>query len=372
MRKGNFFSPKAKPGKSKYGPNNGLVTGKNFKDLPISASMANALSKAANCGLSAQTWSSYKTAKNHLLRCQNDTNILMTFPLTTEKVLVFVSWLLFTRKVKAKSAEVYISGLRCLHLINGHENPALRPGIVKLILNGQNHLEKIKDDIEAKSKRVAVTIPILKLLKKNLVKSDFAKERKFLIWSVATLAFSGGFRIHELLSRERLSFDPTCTLLGKDIVLDEKDRNPHLQILLKTQKSDRVGKNEVVEVFGTDNFFCPIKAYKKYTKYVARISFSAQKPVFRTQDGKSYTGKLFNEDLRNLLSSVIDYSKVGKITSHSLRIGIATMLGQLGYSDNEIMAIGRWSSSAFELYIRSPRAVRAKTAKRMAKELPQI
>ena len=101
----------------------------------------------------------------------------MTFPLTTEKVLVFVSWLLFTRKVKAKSAEGYISGLRCLHLINGHENPALRPGIVKLILNGQNHLEKIKDDIEAKSKRVAVTIPILKLLKKNLGKSDFDKER---------------------------------------------------------------------------------------------------------------------------------------------------------------------------------------------------
>ena len=53
-------------------------------------------------------------------------------------------------------------------------------------------------------------------------------------------------------------------------------------------------------------------------------------------------------------------------------MGIATLLGQLGYSDNEIMEIGRWSSSAFELYIRSPRAVRAKTVKRMAKELAQI
>ena len=210
------------------------------------------------------------------------------------------------------------------------------------------------------------------MLKKNLAKSSLEKERKFLIWSVATLAFCGGFRIHELLSRERLSFDPTCTLLNKDIVLNEKDKNPHLQILLKTQKSDRVGKNEVVEVFATDNFFCPIKAYKKYTKYAAKISFSAQKPVFRTHDGKAYTGKLFNEDLRNLLSPVIDYSKVGKISSHSFRIGIATMLGQLGYSDNEIMAIGRWSSSAFELYIRSPRAVRAKTAKKMANELAKM
>ena len=164
----NIFSPKPKPGKSKYRPKNGLVTKENFTNLPIPLSMAEALSKAANSGLSAQTWSSYKTAKNHLARCQNETKVLMTFPLTTEKVLVYISWLLFKRKVKAKSAEVYVSGLRCLHLINGHENPMLRPGIVKLILNGQNNLDSLIEKIEGKSKRVAVTIPILKLIKKHL------------------------------------------------------------------------------------------------------------------------------------------------------------------------------------------------------------
>ena len=61
----------------------------------------------------------------------------------------------FKRKVKAKSAEVYVSGLRYLHLINGHESPALRPGIVKLILNGQNNMDKLMDTLQAKSKRMA-------------------------------------------------------------------------------------------------------------------------------------------------------------------------------------------------------------------------
>ena len=75
-----------------------------------------------------------------------------------------------------------------------------------------------------------------------MAKCDLDKERKFLIWSVATLVFCGGFRIHELLSRERLSVDPTYTLLGKDVVLNEKERNPHLQILLKTQKMKESGK----------------------------------------------------------------------------------------------------------------------------------
>ena len=367
-----IFSPKAKAGISKYGPNNGLLTRENFKNLPISLSMAEALSKAANSGLSAQTWSSYKTARNHLARCQKETNVLMTFPLTTEKVLVYISWLLFKRKVKAKSAEVYVSGLRCLHLINGHENPALRPGIVKMILNGQNNLDKMTDKIEGKSKRVAVTIPILKLIKKNLRKSNLSSVRKHLIWSTSTIAFTGGFRIHELLSRERQSYDPFVTLLGKDIKLKENDKFPHIQILLKTQKKDRIGKNEIVDVFGTKNFFCPIQAYRRYRKCSLNLTFSDQKPAFRTEDGKAYTGKLFNEDLKALLGSVIDYTTMGKISSHSFRIGIATMLGKLGFSDQDIMAIGRWSSSAFELYIRSPRAVRANRAKRMAKALESM
>ena len=196
--------------------------------------------------------------------------------------------------------------------------------------------------------------------------------RKHLIWSTSTLAFSGGFRIHELVSRERQSYDPFVTLLGKDLVLKDNDRYPHMQILLKTQKKDRIGKNEVVDVFGTNNFFCPIKAYKKYKKSTSKLSFSAQKPNFRTKDGKAYTGNMFNTDLKTLLSSVIDYTTMGKISSHSFRIGITTMLGKLGFSDQDIMAIGRWSSSAFELYIRSPRSVRAKTAKRMAEALNNV
>ena len=113
-------------------------------------------------------------------------------------------------------------------------------------------------------------------------------------------------------------------------------------------------------------FFCPLRAYKKYQKSTSKLAFAAQKPNFRTDDGKAYTGKMFNEDLKTLLGSVIDYTTMGKISSHSFRIGITTMLGKLGFSDQDIMAIGRWSSSAFELYIRSHRSVGAKTAKRMA------
>ena len=126
-----------------------------------------------------------------------------------------------------------------------------------MILNGQNNIDKMTEKIEGKSKRVAVTIPILKLIKKNLKKSNLSLIRKTLIWAVSTLAFTGGFRIHELLARERQSFDPFVTLLGKDLNLKENDKYPHVQILLKTQKTDRGWKKEIVDVLGTKNFFCP-------------------------------------------------------------------------------------------------------------------
>jgi hypothetical protein len=100
------------------------------------------------------------------------------------------------------------------------------------------------DNLKSKSKRVAVTIPILKLIKKNLSKSNFDKVRKNLIWTTSTIAFTGGFRVHELLARERQSFDPLVTLMGRDIALHEKDKYPHIQVLLKTQKRVRIGKNK--------------------------------------------------------------------------------------------------------------------------------
>ena len=89
------------------------------------------------------------------------------------------------------------------------------------------------------------------------------------------------------------------TILGKDLVLKENDKYPHIQILLKTQKKKTQSAGTKLLVFGTNNFvLCPIKAYKKYQKSTSKLSFAAHKQIFRTEDGKTYTGKMFNADLK--------------------------------------------------------------------------
>jgi hypothetical protein len=43
------------------------------------------------------------------------------------------------------------------------------------------------------------------------------------------------------------------------------------------------------------------------------------------------------------------------------------MMGRLGFADREVKAVGRWSSRAFEGYIRLPRTKRKLVAEKLAK-----
>ncbi len=51
--------------------------------------------------------------------------------------------------------------------------------------------------------------------------------------------------------------------------------------------------------------------------------------------------------------------------THSFRIGTASMLGSLGFDDEDVQAVGRWSSRAFEEYLMLPRTKRIAVAKKL-------
>ena len=108
---------------------------------------------------------------------------------------------------------------------------------------------------------------------------------------------------------------------------------------------------------------CPVKYYKKWLESTSVIS--NKKPAFLKLNGTPLTGRDFNGILNKLLSPYIDYSKT-KISTHSFRGGMATLMGQIGFSDEDIQAMGRWSSRAFESYLKLPRTKRAAMAKRFA------
>jgi site-specific recombinase XerD len=71
-------------------------------------------------------------------------------------------------------------------------------------------------------------------------------------------------------------------------------------------------------------------------------------------NGVPLTRTYLSERLRRLLS---DAGIPGNLSSHSFRIGAATSAALAGVPDNLIQTLGRWSSSAYLTYIRTPRSL---------------
>jgi hypothetical protein len=286
----------------------------------------------------------------------------MSLPLSKEKTVLFIDWLIRDRKVKATTINSYLSGIRQLHVSKGMEPPNLRPAVVNLLLKGKQHIDNIEDRKWGSPGRLPVTITIMKLLKASLIRADMDNVTKVLTWTVCCLAFHGSFRIHEILCHVEDVFDPDFTLLRRDIhLVTRKDGPDRLEVTLKCPKESRRGKKVVVDIFETMGKTCPVAAFKKWEKMVQGKD---DEPAFTDNVGRPLTGRRLNKIVKALLGNHINY-KAGKITAHSFRAGMASLLATRGFEEEEIKISGRWNSRAFELYTKLPRTRREEIARKL-------
>ena len=358
--------PRAVRGSQKYGPV-GLFSSGTFEGLSLPADIVRTLTVAGNNSLAKSTWGVYKTAMRHLERCQEETGMEMQLPLEKKHVLAFVGWLLCRRGVRGTTVESYLSGLRSVHLTQGFDVPCLRPDVIKSVINGAKNMAAIDDRAGLRPRRLPVTLDLLKLLKIELSELDESFYFKRMVWAVCCMLFFGAFRVHELLAAKYDSFDPDFTLLDEDLVIHEAFecgvRYRSVQVLLKSPKENRIGNKIVVDVYENKGVCCPVRAVEKW-KQCAVVARKGE-PAFLMESGKAFTGTLLNKVLRTCWRKYVPEEK-GFLTSHSFRTGLASMLGSLGFGKEDIQAMGRWSSSAFEVYLRLPRTKRAEMARRFA------
>ena len=309
------------------------------------------LTEAVNMAITENTKSQYKTAMNHVERCKTYTNKNMDFPFDLSKTLNYVGFLMEVRKVSSNTISQYLSALRFLHLVEGADPSSLRPSIVTLILRGREHWEHVENTLSNKPKRVAITVPMMKYIKRSLINMPCSEEEKLLIWAVCTLMFCGSLRVHEILSKETVPC-PHSTLFHEDLQVTEISINGNkktiIKLRLKSPKENRIGNGVCLEIFGNDTFMCPARALKKW---LARTKTEPGKPLFRFPNKESFKGK----DLKKILSKITDHlteGSTGIVRSHSFRAAISTEMGLRGFSSEEIQAQGRWTSSAFKNYLK--------------------
>ena len=196
--------------------------------------MAQRIADNANMALANNTKSNYNTVKNNIVRCEIAMETKLSFPWNIQKVLTFIAYLLYGRGVCAKTANCQLSGVMMAHLELLLDPPCLRPPVVKLLLKGREHWERVTEHLAGKTKKVPVTIDMNKLIKRKLFEAEWTAERKFRFWAVDTLLWNGSLRVHEILSRETNTFDPQQMLLFKNIeIANVKINNVDQKIINK-------------------------------------------------------------------------------------------------------------------------------------------
>ena len=344
----------------------GLVKGDLLGRKINDQKMGKALAGKANFGLAKNTWATYQTTINHIKTCQLETGKDMSLPFDEVKTLIFVGWM-EARGLKSSTMSTYLSGVRNYHINQLLDAPSLRIPLVKLVLKGQKNYDQLQDRM--KLGRLPVTISMLKLLKKNLGKVDWPLSEKRLFWSVATLAFAGSFRIHELCSRDESEFCEQSTLLWGDVMegnlkLDGKEIQS-LTVHVKSPKIDRVGAGDNIQVFQLGNFMCPTAAFMRYRE-CSNVKEDTRQPVFRLDSGACFTGKEMNRRLAILTSCLKEILPGGEVKSHSFRMGVISEMARAGHCLEDMKQVGRWSSDSWKNYCKLPLTKRAKFARNIS------
>ena len=349
-------------GSSKYG-SKGNCNPSIFQHMNLPDQVKQDLAGLGNFSLARSTWSTYKSSERLLLRCQSDVKKKFDWPISTENVLLFVHWLVFVRGVKGNTISSYLSGIRQLHIMKGMDAPNIRPDIVKMVIKGKEHKDRAGKREGTGDLRLPMTVQLMKTLKEKIRTWEQPWNNRLLIWAVSTMAFHGAFRIHELLSRAESFFDPQYTLLTENVTMTTDSRGRKiLHVKLKCPKEQKNGRIVIVDIFESGCSICPVKAF---TRWRDRQVPETGMPLFRQPDGTPLTGRKLNSILGKLMQDETSTEK-GKIRSHSFRIGVTSELGYEGFEDGEVKAGGRWSSRAFETYMRTPRTQRASIAKKIA------
>ena len=113
----------------------------------------------------------------------------------------------------------------------------------------------------------------------------------------------------------------------------------------------------------------PGRTYSKLCPVMAILTYMVRKgnsdgPFFRFEDGRHLTRVRFVITVhRALITSSINPSHCAR---YSFRLGAATTAANCGLQDSLIKTLGRWESSAYTLYIRTPKETLCSVSRSLA------
>lgn len=259
-------------------------------------------------------------------------------PLNVSMICAFIVHCFQSRKMQPSSIKAFVAGIQ-FHLRCADPSVCCLLGnpSVRLLLNGlkKEHPERI-------DKRLPFTLSLVHKLVSHLRQGCFGSYTDALLETVFLTAFYGFLRCGEFTTNSD-SFNPMHDLTISDISIDAHMYSIHL----KHSKTDRDRKGSSIVVSETNSTFCPLLSMTRYLQ--GRPHARQNEPLFMTDKGKAMSRSWFTARLRLLCKRCGLPSQL--YTSHSFRIGAATSAATL-VPASTLKAMGRWSSAAYERYVR--------------------
>ena len=254
----------------------------------------------------------------------------------------FVAFL-FSESLSYQSIRSYLSAVRHLQITHGLPDPALASfARLVYVLKGVRRTGLPR----RRPNRLPITPEILRQIYR-LWSREPRQLNRTMLWAAFCLGFFGFMRAGEFTCPSLESFNQGM-LSPRDVSVDSHSAPTHLAVHLRQSKTDPFGAGSTLHLGATGDHLCPVVAMLAYLA----IRPQSPGPLFLFQDGSTLSRPKLIQSLRGALAAAgIDDSR---FSGHSFRIGAATTAARAGLSDSLIQTLGRWKSSAFLLYIRTP------------------
>ena len=346
----------------------GPFTEGSMRGLGVPERYVGIFADAANGGNSRRTWKQRRTVLRTIEKCARETATPLDFPWGDRELQTYVGWSMEEGK-KGNTITQYISNVASLHREMGLQMNVANKHLITTVVKGHGNLA------ENAPGRIPMTPDLMFHLKLKLSRSNLPVPERRLVWVIATTLFQGSFRVGELLSPTKKKFCPDSTLLGSDINWESATLGGRqvdlLKVRVKCPKETRGHQVVDVELFDlSDCFYNCVSAFRKW-RGASSLPLDPNLPLFRHEDGSLVTPNYFNMLLKDLMQDKVQYMQ-GFIATHSFRSGLASVMAQLGYSDEQIKLQGRWRGDAFMNYIKLGRAARLEDQWALANKIANL
>ncbi|XP_031572598.1 uncharacterized protein LOC116306659 [Actinia tenebrosa] len=305
-------------------------------------------------GLAQSTRRSYASAQNRFTafclqfgKAHADGSVC---PADEWTLCLFASFL--SQSLNHASIKAYLSAVRALHVEQGFPDPLLDRPRLQRVIRGIKRVHGTKA-----TDRLPITDDIMWLIHGHL---DMSQVDHLMFWAACCLAYFGFMRSAEFTVPKLSSYSSAIHLSVQDIAVDSIDAPSCLCVYIKASKTDPFRKGCRVYVGRATPPLCAVHSLLAYLK----IRGDSPGPLILLQSGQPLTRPLLTNWLRKLLLLA---NIPGNYSSHSFRIGAATVAARNGVPDHLIQSMGRWSSNAYQRYIRSPVEVLASASARLSK-----